>query len=60
MLVGSVHEFRAVETLLALALLHEEVTTAVAVKREFAASGTTDALLGAAMGLELRHLVAKV
>lgn len=48
-LVAGVHEFRTIEALLALTLLHKEVTTAFAVKRKLAASGTTDPLLCAAM-----------
>lgn len=59
-LVAGVHEFRTIETLLALALLHEEVTATLAVKCKFAASSTTDPLLSAAMGLELWHTVTRV
>lgn len=54
-LVGGVHEFRTIQALLALTLLREKVIAAVAVKGQFSASGTTDSLLCAAVGLELRH-----
>ncbi len=54
-LVGGVHEFRAIQALLALALLHKQVVTAVAIERQFAASGSSDALFCAAVGLELGH-----
>ncbi len=53
--VRRMHEFRAIQALLALALLHEEVVAAVAVESQFSASGTTDTLLRAAVGLELWH-----
>ncbi len=59
-LVAGVHEFRTIEALLALALLHEEVTATLAVECKFAASGTTDPLLSAAVGLELWHTVTRV
>lgn len=49
------HQLCAVEALLALALLHQKVVTAVAVKGQFTASGTSDAFLCAAMRLELGH-----
>lgn len=54
------HKFRTIQTLLALALLHEEVTATLAVECKFAASGTTDPLLSASVGLELRHMVTRV
>lgn len=60
MLVGAIHDLRAVEALLALALLHEEVVTAVAIERQLAASGSTDTLLRAAVGLQFRHTVTAV
>lgn len=47
--VGRIHKLGAIDALLALVLLHKEVITAVAIKREFAASCASDALLGAAM-----------
>ena len=59
-LIGGVHQLRAVEALLALALLHQEVIAAVTVVRELAAACSVDAFLSAAVGLELRHLVAGV
>lgn len=54
-LIRVVHDLRAIQALLTLALLHEKVVAAVAVKRELAASGATDALFGAAVGLKLWH-----
>jgi len=48
-LVGRIHEFGTIDALLALALLHKEVITAVAIERELAASSASDALLCAAM-----------
>ncbi len=48
-LVGRVHELGAIQTLLTLALLEEQVTTAVAIERKFTASGPSDALLRAAV-----------
>jgi hypothetical protein len=60
MLVGFVHEFRAVQTLLALALLQEKVVLTVAMKREFSATSAVDALLRAAVGLQFRHTDTKV
>lgn len=59
-LVAGVHEFRTIETLLALTFLHEEVTATLAVECKFAASGTTDPLLCASVGLELWHTVTRV
>lgn len=59
-LVAGVHEFRTIETLLALTLLHEEVTATLAIECKFAASGTTDPLLCASVGLELWHTVTRV
>ncbi len=49
------HQLCTVEALLTLALLHEKMIAAVAVKGQLAATGTSDALLGAAVGLQFRH-----
>lgn len=54
-LVGRMHHLRAIQALLTLTLLHQEVIAAVAVKRQFTASGDTDTLLCAAVGLQFRH-----
>ena len=59
-LVGRVHEHRAILALLTLALLHQKVVTAVAVKRKFAASCALNALLRAAVGLKFRHTDTRV
>lgn len=48
-LVGRMHELRAVQALLALALLHEQVIAAVAVKRQLSAASATNTLFGAAV-----------
>lgn len=53
--IGLVHELGAIQALLALALLEEEVTLAVPIKGEFSASCAVNTLLGAAMRLELWH-----
>lgn len=54
-LVGRMHQEGAVQTLLALALLLQQVVAAMALDLQFAGSGLTDPLLCAAVGLELRH-----
>lgn len=57
--VRRVEQLFARNTLLALALLHQQVLTATAFKREFTASGASKTLLGAAVGLKLRHVARK-
>ncbi len=59
-LVGRMHELGAIETLLTLTLLHEQVIATVAIERQLAASGASDALFCATVGLELGHMVTKV
>lgn len=59
-LIAAMHKLRTIQTLLALTLLHEEVTATLAVERKLAASGTTDPLLCASVGLELWHTVTRV
>ena len=53
--VRRMDEHRAIQALLALALLLEKVVTAVALHGELSAPGAPQTLLCAAVGLELRH-----
>ena len=53
--IGRIHHFRTIQTLLTLALLHQEMAAAVPIEGKFAASGSANSLLRAAVGLELRH-----
>ncbi len=52
---GGGNDDRAIQTLLALILLHQKVITTVALKSEFTASSTPDALLAAAVGTDFWH-----
>ncbi len=54
-LVGWVHESCAVEGLLALALLLQQVVAAGSFHSQFTGSGLPDSLLRAAVGLHLWH-----
>ena len=56
-LVCRMHQFRSIQTLLALALLLEQVTSAIPAESQLTASGSANALLGAAVGLQFRHTV---
>jgi len=49
--IGRMHQFRTIDALLALALLHEKVISTMTVECKFAASGTSDALLCATVRL---------
>jgi len=57
LVLGAVSNHCAIQTLLALALLHEKVVTAVTLEGDTTASGAPDALFGAAVGFLLRHRV---
>lgn len=54
-LVRRMQHLRAIQPLLALALLHQKVIATVSVEREFPTSGSAESLLRAAVGLEFRH-----
>ncbi len=54
-LIARRHHFRAVQTLLALALLLEKMAATIALECETAGAGLADSFLSAAMGLEFRH-----
>ena len=49
------HHHRAVQALLALALLHEKMIAAVTLHGELTAAGFTNSLLRAAVGLHFGH-----
>ena len=54
-LVGRVHELGAVQALLALVLLHQQMVAAVPLERDLATAGLAKPLLGAAVGLQFGH-----
>jgi hypothetical protein len=58
-LIRRMNELRAGESLLAPALLEQEVVAAIPLEGDLPASGTPKALLGAAVGLELWHAKAE-
>lgn len=54
-LIGWMHQLRAIEALLTLALLHEEVVPAVAIESKFATTSAINTLFCAAVGLQFWH-----
>ena len=56
-LIGRMHQFRAIQTLLALVLLEQKVIAAIPVEGQLTTSGLANPLLGAAVGLQFRHTV---
>ena len=54
------HELCAIEALLALALLHEKVASAIPIIGKFSATCAVNALFRAAVGLKLWHRAKRV